>query len=210
MSMKSQPTTEMLKPCVSSVQVTLTPTQDFLHPFFCTCLISQISRPSLLSPLMLKWQTCAGRSRWSMVARFGNVVLDTFSCFWWRHRGCCPGRQVPVLLCFTQTRNFMNFEVPRCKVGWKRWWANLGLAACPMLSMCLHYSRLDCYMWPPCVTVWSGPNPPPRDVIIPLCSLLGSCWCQIPRSTWDCLPVFVQGSPWQAAKEGQVIGERAF
>ena len=40
-----------------------------------------------------------------------------------------------------------------------------------MLSMCLHYSRLDCYMWPPCVTAWSSPNPT-RDVITPFAASL--------------------------------------
>ena len=65
---------------------------------------------------------------------------------WWRLLGSTMVVGSLVLLCFTQTRNFKTFEVPLCKVGWKRWRANLSLAACAVLSMCLHYSRLDCYM----------------------------------------------------------------
>ena len=160
MSMKSQPTTEMLKPCVFSVQVTLTRTQDFLHPFFCTWFHKFHGRVCSLHWCWSDRPVCAEvGGAWWLGLETWSWTLSGF--FWWRHRGCCPGRQVPILLCFTQTRNFMTFEVPRCKVGWKRWRANLSLAACPMLSMCLHYSRLDCYMWPPCVTVWSGPNCPP-------------------------------------------------
>ena len=39
--------------------------------------------------------------------------------------------------------------------------------------MCFHYSRLDCYRWPPCVTAyyWSSPNPT-RDVITPFAASL--------------------------------------
>ena len=83
----------------------------FLHPLHCACLISQISGLTLIA-LSTDAEVTGVSRRWSMVTRFGNVVLDTFWFFWWRHRGCCPGRQVPVLLCFTQTRNFKTVEVP--------------------------------------------------------------------------------------------------
>ena len=123
------------------------------------------------------------RSRWSMVTRFGNVVLNTFWVFFFggsivdmlRH-------QVPyAVLPLHANKELQNL------------WSSLMQSRLKKVESqsepgcrCNAFNVFNCItvdltaMWRPCVTAWSSPNPT-RDAVIPLCSLLGSCWCQIPN-----------------------------